>query len=96
MNKIAIAEELLKERAEHTTDATAFRVNVHKDKKGRKERITLTPDSDRRGGNDGTFYHMDTVVKVCEPLHLNYWISSMVYYDETVQYYRATFEVHIY
>ena len=90
MNKIKIAAELLSERATNTTDATAFIVKAEKD------RIILTPDSDRRMGVDlSTFYHMETVVSVCTPLHLSFWISSKVYVDANGNN-RATFEVHIY
>lgn len=96
MNKISIAEELLKTRAANCTDATAFVVNVRKGEHNKKEGLILTPDTDRRGDRDGTFYHMETVVDVCRTLHLSSYISSKVYYDEQFRSYRATFEVHIY
>ena len=90
MNKIKIAAELLSERAKNTTDATAFIVKAEKD------RIYLTPDSDRRMDTDlGTFYHMEDVVSICRPLHLSFWIASKVYIDGNGNY-RATFEVDIY
>lgn len=90
MNKIKIAAELLKERATNTTDATAFIVKAEKD------RIVLTPDADRRDGIDlGTFYHMETVVAICMPLHLSFWITAKTYTDANGNI-RATFEVHIY
>ena len=90
MNKIKIAAELLSERAKNTTDATAFIVKAEKD------RIYLTPDSDRRMDTDlGTFYHMEDVVSICRPLHLSFWIASKVYIDGNGNY-RATFEVNIY
>ena len=90
MKKIKIASELLNERAEKTTDATAFIVTTEKD------RIVLTADSDRRDGHDlGTFYHMDAVVSICTPLHLSYWITAKTYADAYGNN-RATFEVHIY
>ena len=90
MQKIKIASELLKEKAEKTTDGTAFIVKTEKD------RIILTPDADRRDGLDmGTFYHMDAVVAICTPLHLAYWITAKTYVDGNGNI-RATFEVHIY
>lgn len=94
MNPITIAEQLLKARAESTTDATAFIVTVIKDKKGRKERLVLTADKDRRGFRDNTFYHMESVVDICRPLHLSFYVTSKVNMDEELP--RATFEVHIF
>lgn len=90
MNKIKIASELFKEKAENTTNGTAFIVNTEKD------RITLTPDADRRDGLDmGTFYHMETVVAICKPLGLSFWISAKPYVNRH-GINDATFEVHIY
>ena len=94
MNKIQIAAELLQERAERTTDATAFKVTVKQENDGR-ERIVLTPDYDRRGDRDSAFYHTEELAKICEVLHLQNWISAGIYYDENERP-RATFEVHIY
>jgi len=90
MNKIAIAAELLKERASKTIDATAYCVEVEKDQEGNATRIILYEDEERRGITDGTFYHMEDVVAICHPLHLNFWISAIV--EDGV----ATFEVNIY
>lgn len=90
MNKIQIAAELLRERAEHTTDATAFIV------KANEESIDLIPDADCRGGDDlETFFHMDTVVSVCYPLHLSFWITAKTYVNESGDI-LPTFKVHIY
>ena len=90
MNKIQIAAELLRERTEHTTDATAFIV------KETEDRIVLCPDTNRRGGVDlGTFYHMEDVVTICLPLKLSFWITEKMYPNEEGNI-RARFEVHIY
>lgn len=96
MNAISIAEQLLKAKAESTTDATAFKVNVIKGKKGRKERIALTADTDRRGDRDGTFYHMDVVVDICRTLHLSSYITTRIVFHGESRIPSSTFDVEIY
>ncbi len=95
MKALTIAEQLLKARAESTTDATAFTVSVIKDKKGQKVRLELTPDMERRGGWDRTFYHMEAVVNICRPLHLSHYLAVKTFEDVDGRI-RATFEVNIY
>lgn len=89
MNKIAIAAELLAERAKNATDATAFLVKTG------TVRITLVPDMERRSDMDtNTFYHMETVVDICRALHLSSYITCGT--TETRFGIRAVFEVNIY
>lgn len=95
MNSLTIAEQLLKARSEITTDATAFTVSVIKDKKGHKVRLELHPDMERRGDRDNTFYHMESVVDICRPLHLSHYVTTKTYEDVDGRI-RATLEVHIY
>lgn len=95
MKALTIAEQLLKARAESTTDATAFTVSVIKDKKGQKVRLELTPDMERRGNRDNTFYHMEAVVDICRALHLSHYIRVKTYEDVDGRI-RGTFEVDIY
>ena len=94
MNKIAIAAELLKERASRTTDSTAFKVTVFKDSENEECRISLTADYDRREDSDSAFYHMDTVSEICRALHLSSYLCCKIVDGKFGP--SATFDVQIY
>lgn len=90
MNKIKIAAELLADRAERTTDATAFIVKIEDDRNS----LDLVPDMVRRHNDGRTFFHMETVVDVCRALNLNFWITSEPARDNDL--FDTKFRVHIY
>jgi hypothetical protein len=94
MNKIAIAAELLKEKAASTTDGTAFIVKVYKNSENEECRISLTADYDRRGDHDSAFYHMDAVADICHALHLSSYLCCKIVNREDGP--SATFDVQIY
>lgn len=93
MKKIQIAASLLRDIAKNTTDASAFRVVVDKE----KTRVYLYPDEKRADCycSGYTFFHAREVVDICRGLGLSFYISTMPIIEEGKRPY-ASYSVSIY
>ena len=93
MKKIQIAASLLREIAKNTTDASAFKVVVEKE----KTRVYLYPDEKRADCycSGYTFFHAREVVDICRGLGLSFYISTFPIIEEGKRPY-ASYSVSIY
>lgn len=93
MNKIQIAASRLRDIAKETTDASAFKVVVDKE----KTRVYLYPDEKRADCycSGYTFFHAREVVDICRGLGLSFYISTFPVIEEGKRPY-ASYSVSIY
>ncbi len=93
MNKVQIAASILREIAKNTTDASAFKVVVDKE----KTRVYLYPDEKRADCycSGYTFFHAREVVDLCRGLGLSFYISTFPIIEEGKRPY-ASYSVSIY